>query len=193
MSKKFKRGFLKADGGSAAIEAVFIIPFMYILYVGTMDVTSFISFNKKLTDIATVTSDAVAQFPNTLTRANITDIENTINLIMPSGAANVQVDVYDYYMNGGTITKRWSTKSPNATNCPAPSTTNLSTLMGAGNDVIVATSCMKYTPWVVTYGAQSLMGAASFNITQTFAAVPYGSTTLKCVTISGGSTLCNEI
>jgi Flp pilus assembly protein TadG len=194
MSKHFKRGFLKATDGSAAIEAVFIIPFMCFVYFGTVDVTSMIAFNKMLTDVASFASDTVAQYPNTIYRTtNITDIENGIKLIMPKRASSVQVDIYDYRMVGTTITKIWSTKSPNATNCPAPSTANLSTLMSTGNDVIVATSCMIFTPWVATFLGKSLLGASSFNLTQTFASVPYGSATLNCYTGTTGTTLCNEI
>ncbi|MEO9167220.1 MAG: TadE/TadG family type IV pilus assembly protein [Aestuariivirga sp.] len=194
MSKKFKRGFLKSADGVAAIEAVFVIPLMCVLYFGTLDLTSLILYNTKLTNVATFMSDTVAQYPNTIRRSDITDIENGIKLITSSSqATKVQVDVYDYRLVGKTITKIWSTKSPNATNCSAPSTANLSSLMTTGNDVIVATSCMTYTPWLATLFGKSLLGLSSFSLTQTFTAVPYGSATLNCYTGSTGTTPCAEI
>ena len=195
MRKIFKKGFLKSDGGAAAIEAVFIIPFMAIVYLGTQDVTSLIVFNKKMTDVATAVSDTVSQYKSTIRRSDVTDIENSIKLIMPSSAAatNVQVDVYDYYLNGSTVTKRWSTKSPNATNCAAPATTNFSKMMVPGNDVIVAVSCMKYTPWVTTLFGNSMLGASSFTLKQSITAVPYASKVLNCYTGSSGTTPCAEI
>lgn len=194
MKKYFQKGFLKADSGNAAIESVFIIPFLCILYFGMEDLTSLILYNKKLTDVSLAVSDSVAQYKNSITRAQVTDIENTIALIMPSGLVNsVQVDVYDYYLNGAAVTKRWSTKSPSGAACTAPNTSNYANMMGPGNDVIVAVTCMTYTPWVLSFGSsQSMLGANSFVLSQGLAAVPYQSKVVSCVTTAGGNTLCNE-
>jgi len=201
MRKKIKSGFLKSEGGAAAVETVFILPFMCVLYFGSADLTSLIKFNKQMTDVATTVADTVAQYKTSITRAQVTDIENTIGLlIQPNQAANVQVDVYDYYLAGatstsaGTVTKRWSTKSPNGTSCAAPSTTYYASMMGPTggpyNDVIVAVSCMSYTPWVGQFmGSTNLLGAASFTLTQSIASVPYASKTVSCY--SSGTTLCN--
>jgi len=194
MKKFFKRGFLKSDDGAAAIEAAFIIPFMAVVYLGTQDLTSLIVFNKKMTDVATAVSDTVSQYKSTIRRSNVTDIENAIKLIVPNAAAStVQVDVYDYYLNGASLTKRWSTKSPNGTACAAPTTTNFSQMMAPGNDVIVAVSCMKYTPWVGTLFGSSLLGGTSFTLKASIAAVPYASKVLNCYTGSTGTTSCAEI
>ena len=193
MKKMFRKDFLKSDSGVAAIEAAFIIPIMLVLYFGMVDLTTFVTYNKKLTDVSMVVSDSVAQYKDSITRAQVADIENAIALVMPaSQAAGVQVDVYDYYLNGATLTKRWSTKSPGGTACAAPNTSGYSNMMGPGNDVIVAVSCLGYTPVVVSFGAQSMMGATSFTMTKTLAAVPYQSRIVKCLTAAGGTTLCNE-
>ena len=194
MKKFFKRNFWKADGGSAAIESVFIIPFMCVVFFGSQDLISLITFNKKLIEVSVAVSDSVAQYKNTITRAQVSDIENIIALIVAASQVdNVQVDVYSYYMNGNTVTKRWSTKSPKSTVCAAPVTSNYANMMLPGNDVIVAVSCMKYTPWVGTFmGGQNLLGSSSFTLTQALAAVPYQSKAVNCVTASGGSTVCNE-
>jgi len=198
MKKLFGTGFFKDDNGAAAVEAVFILPFMCVLYFGSQDLISLIQFNKKMTDVAVTVSDTVAQYKNTVTRAQISDIENAIALIMPpSQAANVQVDVYGYYMNGSAVTKRWSTKSPGATACAAPNISNFNNMMGpstAYNDVVVAVACMNYTPWVATFmGSSNILGAASFTLTQSIASVPYQSKSINCVTTAGGTTSCLEI
>lgn len=195
MQKFFKNGFLRADSGAAAIESIFILPFMCVLYFGSQDLTSLIVFNKKMNDVATVMSDSVAQYKDTLTRATITDMENSIDMIIPfSQASNVQVDVYGYYSNNGAITKRWSTKSSHGTSCSAPNTSLFTNMMGPGNDIIVAVACMNYTPWVGSFmGGSQLLGSPNFTLTQSVATVPYASKTIKCVTVTGGTTLCSEI
>ncbi len=198
MKKLFKTRFFKDENGAAAVESVFILPFMCVLYFGSQDLISLIQFNKKMTDVAVTVSDTVAQYKTSITRAQVTDIENAIALIMPpSQAANVQVDVYGYYMNGTSVTKRWSTKSPNATACAAPNISLFASMMGPNteyNDVVVAVACMNYTPWVATFmGTQNILGKASFTLTQSIATIPYQSKSINCLTSAGGTTSCNEI
>ena len=193
MKKLFKKEFLKSESGAAAIEAVFVVPFICVLYFGAQDLISLIVYNKQVTDVSNVVSDSVAQYKDTVIRSDVTDIENAINLIMlPAQVANVQVDVYDYYLKNAAVTKRWSTMSPGGASCSAPDTSKFSTLMVPGNDVIVAVTCMTYTPWVVSiFTSTDLLGAASFNLSQSVAAVPYQSTVLNCYTTSPGSTPCS--
>ena len=194
MKKLFKKEFLKSESGVAAVEAVFVVPFICLLYAGAQDLTSFIAYNKQMTDISDAVSDSVAQYKDTLLRSDVTDIQNIINLIMlPAQVSSVQVDVYDYYLNGAAVTKRWSTISPGGTNCLAPDTSKYSTLMSPGNDVIVAVTCMTYTPWVATLFGNNLLSATSYNLQHSVAAVPYQSKMLNCYTTSSGSTPCNEI
>lgn len=192
MKKLFKKEFLKSESGAAAIEAVFVVPFICVLYFGAQDLISLIVYNKQMTDISNAVSDSVAQYKDKIIRSDVTDIENAIKLIMlPAQVAKVQVDVYDYYLKSAVVTTRWSTKSPGGTNCLAPDTTKFSTLMTPGNDVIVAVTCMTYTPWVATFFGNNLLGATSFNLSQAVAAVPYQSTVLNCYTTSPGSTPCS--
>ena len=194
MKKLFKKEFLKSESGSAAIEAVFVVPFICVLYAGAQDLTSLIAYNKQMTDISDAVSDSVAQYKDKVIRSDVTDIQNIINLIMlPAQVSSVQVDVYDYYLNGLAVTKRWSTASPGGSNCLAPDTSKYSTLMSPGNDVVVAVTCMTYTPWVATLFGNNLLGATSFNLSQSVAAVPYQSKVLNCYTTSSGNTPCNEI
>jgi len=186
MGKIFKRDFLKSDNGAAAIEAIFIIPFLCFLFFSSEDLTSMIKFNKQMTDVAQVVSDTVAQTKSTITAGQLTDYYKSVQLLLPSAqASNAHVDVYDYYLNGTTLTKRWSSASSGGSSCATPNTTNYSNMMANGNDVIVAVSCMAYTPWVGTFmGGPNVLGATSFTLTQTVAATPYLSKTIVC---SGGT------
>jgi Flp pilus assembly protein TadG len=184
-----KRNLLKSDSGAAAIEAAFILPFLCILYFGMQDLTSLITFTRKLTSVAATISDSVAQYPNTVTSAQIGDIANSIGLLMqPTPAANVHVDIYDFYLSGATVKQRWKSSSSGGTACPAPPTSNLPNLMTAGNDVVLAVSCMTYTPWIATFLGQTLIGATSFTLSETITSRPRASLTLTCTNAGGGQT-----
>ena len=146
-----------------------------------------------MSDVANVLSDTLAQGQATITRAQVTDVENAIPLLVPAAqAGNVHVDVYDYYMNGATLTQRWHTSSAKGTACTAPSTSNDASLIATGSDLIVAVSCMTYSPWVGTFmGGPYILGSSTFTITQNSSSTPYASLIISCVTTSGGTTPCN--
>ena len=185
--------FLKAQSGAAAIEAAFILPFMLILYFCLQDFTALVTFNRKLTATSATISDTIAQYQTTVTKDNITDIFNTVNMVMqPTPAANVRVNVYGYYLNGTTPTIRWQRNNGGSPSCAAPNASNFTSLMSSSNDVIVAVSCMNYTPWVATFMGTNLLGSTTFLLSQTIASRPRASATLNCVTASGGSTACTS-
>jgi Flp pilus assembly protein TadG len=187
--------FWRSDKGVVAIEFIMVFPAMCLMFFGALDVTSMIMLNKTMTSVSTTVSDTVAQYKSNISRAQVTDIENAIKLLVPANQVSaVQVDVYDYYLNGTALTKRWSTKSPNGAACNAPATTNFANMMGQGNDVIVAVSCMNFTPWLVSVMGSSLFsGATSFKINETITTVPYASKSILCTTVAGGATPCAEI
>ena len=192
MKRPFKKKFLMSDSGAAAVESIFILPFMFMLFFGSQDLISYIKFYKQMADVANVVSDTIAQAQGTITRAQISDIEKTIPLLVPAKeAAAVQVDVYDYYLNGATLTKRWYTASPTGSSCAAPKTSTYSSMIPTGSDLIVAVACRSYTPWVGKFmGGPYLLGSSVFTITQTIVTTPYANLTIPCVTTSGGNTPC---
>ena len=145
-----------------------------------------------MADVANIVSDTIAQAQGTITRAQISDIEKTIPLLVPAKeAAAVQVDVYDYYLNGATLTKRWYTASPTGSSCAAPNTSSYKSMISTGSDLIVAVACRSYTPWVGKFmGGPYLLGSSVFTITQTIVTTPYANLIVSCVTKTGGNTPC---
>ena len=191
MKKIFKPGYLRSERGAAAIEAVLIFPFLFIVYFGLQDLMSLINFNRRITSTSSTISDTIAQYKTTVTRANITDLFYSVGLIMqPTPSTNVRVNVYGYYLNNNTPTIRWQVNNGTTLTCTAPDTTNFKTLMNTGNDLIVAVTCMTYTPWVAQFMGTNVLSSTSFLLNQTITTRPRASATLTCVTVAGGSTPC---
>jgi Flp pilus assembly protein TadG len=183
MMMKNKLGsFFKNDSGMPAIEFAMILPFMCVLYFGLVDATGLISFNRKITASAGVTADLVAQQRTDILKSNIDDIYNATAMVMaPTPQTDVRVEVWGYRNVSGTVTKIWSTSNGNGPACgAAPSTANMTSLMAAGNDVIVSRSCMNWTPYVSSFLGNSILGASSFLITQSISVRPRTSLTLTC-------------
>ncbi len=192
--KKMKmKSFLKSEKGASAIEAAFIMPFLFLLYFSLQDLTALITFNRKITSTSATISDTVAQRQSTIVRSDITDIFNSVGMIMqPTGAADVHVDVYGYRLNGAVVTQRWKATNGGTPTCNAPDTTNFASMMSASNDLVVSVTCMTYTPFVGPILGKNLLGSTSFLLNQQITSRPRGSTTLDCVTATGGSTLCTS-
>ncbi len=181
MIKKL-HSFLKNDSGMPAIEFAMILPFMCFMYFGLVDCTGLISFNRKVTASAGVTADLIAQQRTDILKSSIDDFYNATAMVMsPTPAADVRVEVYGYRNVGGTVTKIWSSNNGNGPSCGGlPSTANMVSLMAAGNDVILARSCMSWTPYMSTFLGTTIMGASTFLISQSIAVRPRTSLTLTC-------------
>jgi Flp pilus assembly protein TadG len=187
--------FLRNETGLAAIEMAFIMPFMLFLYFGLVDATGLISLNRKVTAAAGATADLVAQSRTTILKTTVDDYYNATAMIMdPTPAANVRVEVFGFRDVKGTITKIWQTSSGTGPSCSltAPSTATMKPLMTAGNDVIVARSCISYSPYVASFMGKTIMGASTFLLNQTIAVRPRSSLQLTCyqTTVLAG-TVCS--
>jgi len=188
-----KKNFLKSDQGASAIEAAFIMPFLFLLYFSLQDLTALITFNRKITSTSATISDTIAQSSSTIVRSTVTDIFNSIPMIMqPTPTADVHVDVYGYRLNGATVTQRWKVTNGNGPVCSTPDTTNFAGMMSASNDLVVSVTCMNYTPFIATFLGTNLLGSTSFLLNQQITSRPRSSTTLDCVTASGSATLCTS-
>ncbi|MEP6828659.1 MAG: TadE/TadG family type IV pilus assembly protein [Aestuariivirga sp.] len=199
MKKKLARRHLSlsrfylSDKGSAAIESAFVLPIILLLFLSLQDFTLLVSFNRKITATTSMIADTISQYPNTITRAAVTDIFNSVALIMqPTPATSVRVNVYGYYLKNGVATLRWQVNNGNGPTCKAPDTSNFANLMVTGNDLVVSVSCMTYAPVITSFMGSSILGGTSFLLNQSIALRPRGSLTLNCVTVSGGNTSCSS-
>ena len=194
MFKKTLLAFLNAESGIAAIEMAFILPTMLLLYFGLMDVTGLVSMNRKITASASITADLVGQQRTSILKPVIVDQYNASEMIMsPTPIANVRVEVFGYRANAGltSVTKIWHTSNNQGPSCGVdPDTANMLPLMSAGNDLVVARSCISYTPYVTSFLGTTIMGSTSFLIKQTISVRPRSSLQLTCYDSTVGGTIC---
>jgi Flp pilus assembly protein TadG len=198
MFKKLFNKFLKAEDGIAAIEMAFVMPLMILLYFGLVDVTGLISFNRKITSSASLTSDLVAQKRNSILKAEIDDIYNATAMIMsPTPMTDVRVEVYGFRNVGGTVTQIWKTSNGQGPACTsALSTANMLPLMAANvsdkNDLIVTRTCLNFEPYVAAFMGDSILGSTIFPVNATISVRPRASLKLDCyaTTVTAG-TLCS--
>jgi Flp pilus assembly protein TadG len=197
MLRKFftRKDIILQDEGAAAIEFAFIMPFMLLLYFGLVDVTGLISMNRRVVSAAATMADLVGQQKTTILGGTITDQYNAAYVIMqPVQSANVRVEIFDFRTNAaGAIVQMWKTGNNLGPSCgAAPDTTGMANLMTAGNDVIVARVCATYYSTVASFMGTSIMGAASFNLSQSISVRPRSSLTLDCyATTVAAATVCS--
>jgi TadE-like protein len=183
------RRFLKAEGGVAAIEMAFILPFMLILYFGLVDLTGLISYNRKVTAIASATADLVGQNRGTVLKTDITDYFKVAGMILnPIPEDDVKVRIFGYRKVGTSVNKIWQIDNGKGPTCGGePSTSGMLTLMVAGNDLVVSQTCAKYKTFVGEILGQKILGDTEFNVRQEITLRPRASLTLDCKLTATGS------
>lgn len=191
LKHKSFRSFRRADKGVAAIETAFILPFMLLLYFGLVDLTGLISFNRKVTSVASATADLVGQNRTSILKSDVEDYFKVVKLIMnPTPDSKVKVVVYNYRFDAAanTVKLTWKVDNGKGPACTdAPNTSGMKALMSAGNDLIVAQSCMKYTPYVATFLGKNVLGETEFDVEQIVTLRPRSSLQLNCEVTSGGA------
>jgi Flp pilus assembly protein TadG len=190
MTRSTFKSFRKADGGVAAVEFALIFPIMMGVYFGLMDMTGLISFNRKVTAVASATADLVGQNRNTILKTDLNDYFKVGKMIMSGESKNdVRVQVSAYRRNGTTISRIWTVNNSQGGACQnSPSTAEMADLMVAGNDLIVAQACLPYTPFIGPFLGDAM--AAEFNVEQIITVRPRASLTLDCYLTEVGSTPC---
>jgi hypothetical protein len=182
MRKFTLKSYLNAQSGVAAIEFAFILPVMLLLYFGMLDLTTLVVNNRKVTTVASAVADLTAQNRTKVLKTQVEDYMKVANLIlnpMPNGGVTVRV--YGYRNSGGAPSKIWETSNGSGPGCSGtPSTSGYSNLMTAGNDLVVAQTCMTYVPYVATFLGEKILGATSFNVEQAVVVRPRSTLVLDC-------------
>lgn len=65
------KSFVASINGVAGIEAAFIFPVMLMLYFGLLDLTTVLSANRRVTQMASTLADLVTQSTSTTTKAEL--------------------------------------------------------------------------------------------------------------------------
>jgi TadE-like protein len=181
--------FRKAETGAAAVEMAFVLPFMLLLYFGLVDLTGLISFNRKITAVASSTADLVGQNQGVVLEPSITDYFKVAGLIMnPTPDSAVKVRIFVYRDVAGTVTQMWTKDNGKGPGCAnAPATATMKPLMTAGNDLIVAQACMKFEPYVANFMGTSILGKTQFDVEQIVTLRPRATLTMNCLKSAGGA------
>ena len=191
MHMRSVRNYISAEGGIAAIELALILPFMVFMFFGLVDVTDMVSYNRRITSVASAIADLSGQNRTNISKVDIEDYFKAATLIMnPKSDSTVRVTVFGYRKVGTTITKMWKVDNGKGSACVAPVTTTMATLMTAGNDLVVSQACMAYKPLVANFLGTSIMGASTFNIQQNITVRPRSSLTLDCHLTTPTSAAC---
>jgi Flp pilus assembly protein TadG len=188
------KSFLSDDTGVAAVEMALILPFMLMLYFGLMDLTGLISLNRKVTAVASATADLVGQKRTTILKTDVEDYFKVAKLIMnPIPDSEVKVIVYNYRLDPVTDTAAltWTVDNGKGIACStAPETGGMKALMTAGNDLVVAQSCMKWTPYIGTFLGKDLLGRTAFDVEQIVTLRPRATLQLNCQMAADNSAAC---
>jgi Flp pilus assembly protein TadG len=197
---KFKN-FAAAESGVAAIEFAFIFPIMVLLFFCLIDFTGYVSYNRKIAAISGAVADLVSKNRN---RVNADDIQKYFSvsgmILKPLAASNVKVRVIGYRNESGTAVKQWVVESPGAVTCSAdPSTASMVSLMAASNDLVVAQTCMTYTPYIGSFFFNraghkftNTLGPGTFRVEEVVTQRPRSSTTLDCYPTASSGTKCTK-
>jgi Flp pilus assembly protein TadG len=184
--RRIKLGsFAKAEDGVAAIETAMVMPILLVLYIGMVDLTALVSVNRKMTQATSTVVDIVSQSRNNITKAEVTDAFKAVDLIMSAGGpSDSMIRIEGYRNNNGTMTKIWSEKKGSCAS--GANTSALANLTQNGNDIIVATVCSQYSPYLGTVFGKRVLNATSFSMSETIAVRPRATNQLTCW-VSGNS------
>jgi Flp pilus assembly protein TadG len=184
--------FRKSEKGVAAIEAAFIFPFLFLLYFGMLDTTSYVSLNRKVSQSANVIADTIAQGTiNTngprgaVTKAQVESVLAIVDkIVLPKDSDFAAARVTRYTHDGaGSPIAGWSV-SRNAPTCGStPTAAELTPLMeadGKRNDVIVATVCMNYVAFMGSFMGLNTTAYPTAVVDQTIILRPRSTATLVC-------------
>ena len=142
------RRYLRDSRGLAAIEFAMLAPMMAAVYIGAVEINHVMTLDRKVTAIASATSDLVAQ-QKEITTDQITDIfEASSRMIVPYDPAVVAIVVTCVIadIDTGATTVLWSdTKNGTARN-PGASITVPDGLVGKGESVILTEITYSYDP-----------------------------------------------
>lgn len=186
--------FLRDTRGVAAIEAAFIFPFLLLLFIGLIDLTGLISTKRKITYASSVMVDLITQHETIMLASDVQEYYNAANMVMkPRPPADIRVDVFGYRKTSPTtVSQIWKATNNVGPSCgTAPSTTDMTKLMTADNDVILARVCTTYKPWIATFLGHSMLGSATMLVSDTTSQRPRSSKLLNCVTVVGGAIACS--
>ena len=140
------RDFVEDCHGLAALEFAFIAPLMIVIYVGTVEISQVLTLDRRVTAIASATSDLIAQ-EEEMDQALLEDIFSASrHMIVPYDPASVSIVVTSALAdpNTGKIKVGWSRASSGGEK--RKQVTVPDGLVARGESVILTDVSYSYTP-----------------------------------------------
>jgi Flp pilus assembly protein TadG len=185
MCEDLKARFFRAArdrSGVAALEMALLLPLVLLIFFGMIDVTALIADARRVTYATNVAADFVARLPTPTTAADVQVAYDGVELVMETATTGVaRVEIFVYRNQGGAVL-RWSRTNGVGTDCTNPVTTDLSSLMTQGNDLVVAVVCAPHAPIVANIITQRFMGTTEIMLRRQVTMRPRQSTQLVCPT-----------
>jgi Flp pilus assembly protein TadG len=153
----------KADkGGVAAVEFAMIVPIMFFMFIGAVELSQAITVDRRVTQVASSTADLVARKETSISQTEIGDIMKIGGYIMaPYSQAPLQVVLRNVTSSSTSATKTkqsWQCTFKGVGSNPSPTcscmneTYNLPADLVTTNDsVVVAEVTYIYTPLIFDY------------------------------------------
>jgi Flp pilus assembly protein TadG len=133
--------------GLAAIEFAMIVPLMLVLFFGTVEFSSAVAVDRKVTLMARTLSDLTSQNVS-VTSTQLTNIFNASTGIMtPYPSTPVNARIVEFYVDANLVVRQiWSATS--GTTPPTGSVTVPTALKIAGTYLIYSEVAYNYVPFV---------------------------------------------
>jgi Flp pilus assembly protein TadG len=149
--------FRKGERGVAAVEFAFIAPIMILLFVGTLELSSGISVNRKLSRLSSTLSDLVTQ-SQSLDAAAVQDImKAAAKVIHPYDEAKVKIVLTGINIDAANAAKvEWSCAMNTTANAPGSLYNTVPSLIKVSNTFLV--SAKVTTNYEPTFGWAQFSG-----------------------------------
>lgn len=195
--KRIKKAFtylMKCQRGVVAIEMAMIGPFLLMLYFGLLDMTFFMTENRKTTAIAGAVGDLIGQHRRSIYMSDVTDYMKIGKMIMkPDSDDKVRIVITNYRRVGSAAATVWTQnngKGPACVNTVPQS--EILALMELNNDVVVTQVCRKIRLFSGKLLAFYRPDKSDFDVENFVMIRPRVALTLECYsnasTVSGPST-----
>jgi Flp pilus assembly protein TadG len=158
--------FARDRRGNAAVEFAFIVPLMLVMFFGTVEFSSGVAVNRKVTLVARNLSDLVSQ-SSSVSDTDITNFTTTGQAIMtPYDSTPLKATVSELYIDPATLTAKvkWSKgSSPRATD----STVSIPSALKIGGTYLIYSEVnYKYVPAVGYVMAKGGITLSDFTFTR---------------------------
>lgn len=161
--------------GVAAVEFVMLVPLMLMICFGTIQVSTAVAVDRKVSQTARTLSDLISQAP--VTGITNTDISNAFGtskaILSPYSSTPLQAIITQVYIDPTTLTAKvkWS-KASNATAHACNTVVTVpSALLVSGTYLIMSEVTYAYTP-IVGYDITTKFTSATFTMSDQMYARP---------------------